>query len=515
MKTKNTLSVLLLSALLYGLLFHNKSLGLNLVIYEAFVLGWLFYSKQLSLKSPSEKLIVSAQIITLIFTVLHHSIWSYFIHFSISFVLVGVMIAPMVRSLVNSIGLAFSNVLFSIHAIFTKEKEAEPESNRVKKGKYQLKKLRLYIIPLAIIILFATLYGFANPEFGKYVDIALGWLYDGIEDIFKSIDFWFFVTFAFGFLVSIYIFRRGRNEKIIELDTSSNDDKVRQRNPQSNLKTLALKNEFRVGIFLFASLNILLLAMNIMDIDHVWINFEWKGQYLRQFVHYGTIVLLVAIALSVLLVLYFFRGNLNFYKKNKLLKKLCYIWLGQNIILAISTGVRNYYYIQHYSLAYRRIAIVFFLILAIYGLYSVYVKVRDTRSNFYIVRKNAVVWTVVLSISAGFNWDRIIAEYNFSRGKGSFVHLNFLAHLSDSALPELDQPTSKLNDIDQYQESSFFKAPGSSVGYRKLYISPKSYAFTIEWRKQVFKDKWEKKSWLEWNYAEARAYRELKDKIAF
>lgn len=169
----------------------------------------------------------------------------------------------------------------------------------------------------------------------------------------------------------------------------------------------------------------------------------------------------------------------------------------QNVLLAVSTGIRNYYYIQHYSLAYRRIAVVFFLILAIYGLYSVYVKVRDTRSTFYTIRKNAIAWTVVLSFSAGFNWDRLIAEYNFSRGKGSFVHLNFLARLSDSASLELDQPYSVLKDIDQYQECTFFKIPEYSGGYRKLYMSPTNYAFTINGGRKYLKRNGKRK--VGWN----------------
>ena len=516
MRTLNSISILLVSTLIFGLLFHNKSLGINLVIYEVFLLGWFFATKQLTLKTNLERLMVASQIFTLAFTVINHSTWSYLIHFVVSFLLVGVMMAPTLRSLVNSLGMSFTNIFASFHVLFTPDKDsARVENKKISKRRFQFKRLGLYIIPLGIIILFATLYGFANPEFGKYVDNILGWLYDAIVEIFMAIDFWIIVTLFFGLLISIYVLMRGSNPRIIELDNAANDDKLRKKNKAAR-KMLGLKNENRAGIFLFASLNVLLLLMNIMDIDHVWLNFEWEGQFLRQFVHYGTIVLLVALFLSVSLVLYFFRENLNYYPKNKLLKTLCYIWLGQNIILAISAGVRNFYYIQYYSLAYKRIAIIFFLALTIYGIYSVYVKIRHTKSAFYVIRRNAVAWTIIFVVSTGFNWDRIIAEYNFSRSEDSFVHLNFIANLSDSALPAMDQPFDRIRDIDQYQEKRFFKIRRFKRGYyHDLYLTPKQYKMTIEWRKQVFKHRWEQKSWLEWNYAESKAYTELQERNAF
>lgn len=514
MTTKNSISVVLLSTLLFGLLFHNQALGINLVIYEALMLGWLFSTKQLSLKSSLEKLMVTSQVVTLTFTVVHHSNWSYLIHFLVSFILVGVMLAPQLRSLVNALGMTLSNVFLCFNELFSPNEKKEKVYQS--KNKYRFKRLRFYIIPVAIILLFAWLYGIANPEFGKYVNSALGWLYDSIAAVLESIDFWVIPTLIFGFLISVYVLKRGLNPKVVEIDEAANDSKIRRKNHFPSAKTMALKNEYRAGVFLFASLNVLIFLMNIMDVDHVWLNFEWEGQYLRQFVHYGTIVLVIALGLSVILVLYFFRGNLNYYSKNKTLKTLCYIWLGQNAILAVSAGIRNFYYIQYYSLAYKRIAIIFFIVLTIYGLYSVLVKIKDTRSTFYVIRKNAIAWTVVLVISVAFNWDRIIAEYNFSRGKGSFVHLNFLANLSDTALPAMDQPLAKLKEIDQFQEKSFFpNLKSSSSNYRALYLSPKQYIMTVEWRKQLFKHRWEQKSWLEWNYAEAKAYQELEENNAF
>lgn len=512
---RNTLTVLLTSTLIFGLLFHHKALGLNLVIFEALMLSWLLFTKQFTFQTKLERIMIVAQVLTLVFTVLHHSIWSFVIHFLICFLLVGTMIAPQIRSIVFTFGASISNAFLCFHELFVRPETVQKTKNDSKR-KYRFKRLRLYIIPLLIILVFASLYGWANPEFGKYVNKVMGRIYDFFALLLESIDFFFIATLFFGFLITIFVLKRGENSQISEVDARYSDEKIRRRDNIHFIKTLALKNEYRSGIFLFSALNLLLLVMNFMDLDHVWLHFEWEGQYLRQFVHEGTIILLVAIFLSVVLVLRFFRNNLNFYSKNKPLKVLCYVWLAQNAFLAVSAGIRNYYYIQYYSLAYKRIAIIFFLILAIYGLFTVYLKVKNTKSSYFIVRKNAFAWLMVFIISAGFNWDRIIAEYNFTRDRNAFVHFNFLANLSDTALPALEQPMEKLKKIDNFQEHSFFsKSVFKSGFYRNAYMTPLQYKMNIEWKKSVFKRRWEQKSWLEWNWAESRAYEELKEAKAF
>lgn len=513
MKQPNSVRVLLVFAVIFAFLFHRQGLGLNLIIFETLLFGWFAFSKQLKLQTFFERLVFACLFLTLGFTLLHHSIWSYFIHFSVVFLYIGVMIAPKLRSLLNALGMSFSNIILSYGELFRNKEDDPVEHHKESKRSFQFKRLRFYIIPIAIIILFATLYGLANPEFGAYVDAVLGEVYQSLTYLIKNIDFLWIFTFLLGLIVCIFLLMRKKNEILEERDIEAQDDKIRVKVKRSRTTMTGLKNEYRAGIFLFGGLNLLLLLMNIMDIDRVWFNFEFEGQYLRQFVHYGTIVLIVAIMLSIVLVLTFFRGNLNFYKKNIWLKRLCYLWLGQNAILAISAAVRNFYYIQHYSLAHKRIAVMFFILLVLYGLYSVFVKIRDTRSNFYMLRKNAVAWLVVLTVSSGFNWDRIIAKYNFSREDGAFVHLDFLYTLSDSALPHLDQPLDKVTAIDQKQGRwlGAFKRGLKRDRYRDLYMSPEEYSMKIAFRKTSFQWKWKKKSWLEWNYAEWKAYQEIRN----
>ncbi|MFT6982927.1 MAG: hypothetical protein ACJAUD_001698 [Crocinitomicaceae bacterium] len=510
MKKPLNLTVVLLSAILFTFLFYKKTLGLNLFIFEVFILGWLYFSKQFELKGINVITAFAGVILTSVFTVLHHTTLSFVVNFILFFTFVGVLMAPQIGSILNSLGCSFYNIFASIGEFF---QQIGGKSKTNKKVRFKLWRFRIFIIPLLIIVLFTLFYSWANPKFGEIINSIWSTITDTIVAFFDSIEFSIVVTFIIGLVISIYALIRSKNEHAMDRDSEASEVLIRQKSDKENtVRILGLQNEYKSAVFLFISLNILLFGLNIMDINHVWLNFQWEGQFLKEFVHDGTYILIIAIIISILLVLYFFRANLNFYTKNKTLKILTYFWIGQNVFLAISVGVRNWYYIQYFALAYKRIAIIFFLILTIYGLYSVYKKVKGTKSRYYLTKNNAYVWMIVLVLSSGFNWDRIIAEYNFGNSKKSFVHLDYLSKLSNSALPYLDQPKEELKKVDVKQEKEFtFNFQSSSQSYRKTYMGVEEYIWEIKMRKIIFKMQWESKGVLEWNYAEYKAYHEMFD----
>ena len=512
MKESLPLRVVLFSVVLFTILFFKQALGLNLLIYEFTVFGWLYLNKEFELKERNTIGIFIGVILTAFFTVLHHSTLSFVANFGLFILFIGVITAPEIKSLVNILGLSITNIFMSLMEFIQRIKK---RSESKKSVWYRFWRLRIFIIPIAIVILFSTFYSLANPEFGKIVTSFWLSIYDALDFIFVYIDFTIIGTLAIGLVFSTFIFLRVRNKIVSERDSSQSDVLIRKRvKRERNIKNLALKNEYRSALFLFIALNILIFVLNIMDLNHVWLNFEWKGQMLKDFVHIGTYILIFAIVVSIALVLYFFRSNLNFFKNNAFLKVLCYIWIAQNVFLTISVGIRSWYYIEYFALAYKRIAIIFFLILTIYGLISVFIKVKDGKSNSYLTKNNFAAWILVLVIASAFNWDTIIAKYNFSNSNKSFVHLNYLSNLSNSALPYLERPTSELEKIDTHQELSFFKSLEiSSSMYRNIYMTPISYLAKIKSRKKYFMRKWEAKGILEWNYAEYKAYNQLKAQL--
>jgi len=133
------------------------------------------------------------------------------------------------------------------------------------------------------------------------------------------------------------------------------------------------------------------------------------------------------------------KGKINYLNSNKALRYLAYAWLAQNAILTISVGIRNFWYINFFSLAYLRIGVMFFLLLTLYSIYTVFVKIKDRKTTYFLFRKNSLAAYILLIVMAFFNWDIIIAKYNFNHSETAFVHFDFLANLSHNALPYLEK----------------------------------------------------------------------------
>ena len=106
---------------------------------------------------------------------------------------------------------------------------------------------------------------------------------------------------------------------------------------------------------------------------------------------------------------------------------------------------------------------------------------------------------------ACFNWDIIIAKYNFKHYDKSFLHLDYMLALSNKALPYIDVQGSELEQIDSTQSSKF---NFSKRGYHKNI----NYEERLQSRIDRFINDYEKRSWLSWNYADYRAYHLLIDK---
>jgi uncharacterized protein DUF4153 len=494
----------LLFAVIFTLLFHNQDLGLNLLIIETAALLWLAFTKQIDFRNRNHLIFGSGFFITALAVVLVFSDYAVSMNLLALFIFVGILIYPQARSLVSSAKLSFFNILYAqirfIDGFF------KSKSGRGKVAKV-LWKSRIFLVPIVIIAAFISIYRSSNPVFDKLVSAIFTSIGDFFDMLSIRLDFTLIFTFLPGLLLCNYFFIRNTNGQVIKDDVNAPDVVVRmKRRLYSRGLTTGLKGELRAGVFLLLALNALLLVVNSIDVYWVWFNFSWNGDFLKQFVHEGTYLLLLSIVCSILLVLYFFRGNLNFYSANRFIKGLCVLWIAQNAILTISVGVRNFHYIRYFALAYKRIALIIFLVFVIYWLYTVALKVLQQKSAFYLIRANLFVLYILFISAAVFNWDEIIVSYNFRNYKESFVDLDYNSDFSDKVLPELDKTEAELSEIEKIQQTKF---------HFDMELMPVNiFHYKMERRKKEFIHKWESKSILSWNYPESEAYNKLKSKVS-
>jgi len=498
MKKFTSAPVLVLTlSLIFTFLFYKESLGINLLIFELLVICNILFVQRDNPQNLLTFFSITTTIVTAISYVINYTEFSLITNLISFFIMTGVFIYPKAKSLITSIRLSISNIAFAIPNFFRTIGE-------IKTGKYGfsirsvMHRLLILMLPIGIVFLFLTLYNISSPYFNKVFSETL----EKIQALLDKIDYTWMLVFALGIFCSIFSLVRIASPSAIEKDQRSTLRMARIRKKIRSSKPFLLKRELVAAQFLLVTLNILILVLNILDINNVWFGFLWNGSYLKQFVHAGTYVLIFSILISIGIVLYFFRGNINFYKKSKLLKGLAITWMLQNVVLSISVAVRNYWYISYFSLAYKRIGILFFLLATVYGIFTVIIKIKNKHSSFYLFRNNSMAILVVMFIISMFNWDAIIARYNFSQYKTAFIHYDFLSSLPDKTLPYIEKSQEELEQIDRSQEKLF--------RLQMKYMSSAEYFAKVEKKKAAFKSRWEEKGFLSWNYAEYFAYQNLK-----
>ncbi|HRD52634.1 MAG TPA: DUF4173 domain-containing protein, partial [Flavobacteriales bacterium] len=244
---------------------------------------------------------------------------------------------------------------------------------------------RLTVVPMLVLALFFQLYRVGNPKFDHLTAGFLDGLWAAIADFFRLVFTEHALFFLFGLFVSAGLLFRFAPALVAQWEQGLSDSmrRVRVKRPHwlAPLAMNPLERERRRGIVLLALVNALLLVVNIIDIDWVWIGFTVPEDFsLKQFVHEGTYALILSILLSIVVVLWVFRGNQNFYRRNAWLKRLAMLWVAQNGILAVSVFLRNWHYISFHGLAYKRIGVIVFLALVLVGLITLFIKVKERRS---------------------------------------------------------------------------------------------------------------------------------------
>lgn len=476
------------TALVFTMLFFEKSIGLNLVILE-----WITIPIMLFLNRPMKatKLTVTAIIVMLLtsLAVLYsHSNWTIFVNMLMFFTCNSIIVFKEYRSYMYAAFESFRNAALSfVPQVNRKHEAGEP---KMKKSKIFWLSVLAFIIAIAFIIL----YSLASSKFGEMVG-----------DILRSLDFELIVLFLFGLVFANFAFRQ-KTEKLMTYEKGK-DETIERKRKKKYLRGLSqtLKNRNFFGVMLLGMLNIVLLAFNISDIRYVWL-YSWDGAFLKEFVHEGTWILSFAIIISQMIALLLFRENLNFYSRNRLLKILTMIWLAQNCFMALSVCMRNIWYVKYFGLAFGRIAVFFFLALVIVGLVSIMIKVSKRKTMYYLFKVNSYSFMVVIALSALVNWNVVIADYNFAHSDSSFIEYSFMATLDNSALPYLVKTKEELETIDRQQEAAM--KFDTKMDY---FISSKKYEILIKMKTLEFVDEYNSMSFLEWNYADEWAYRKLKE----
>ncbi len=508
------LSLLFFFTLIFNVFFWEEDLGLNLFLFNSFILAAISYIYRENL--PNNRLaylLIGGTILTSLAILYHNTLNSkiaWILSFSATVAAIqnnSLKLLPNTWSffLLNLFS-SFANLPAELLGIFKKV------SNRSDNMKKINRKAGLLAIPIVIFSVFYMIFNIANPVFAEYNSKALDLVVQFFDSLFANISFGRMLFILFGlWLVSAIIYRwHNIDETFNEMKIKGTDfiirsRIIRNRNYYADFKSLDLKNEAQIAFLVVASVNLLLLVINAIDIRFLWFGFHPSaGVKLSQLVHEGTYMLILSILLSMAILLYYFRNNLNFYSKNVLLKKMAIVWLVQNGILLISVLFRCYYYIAEHGLAYKRIGVILFLLLTLVGLVTFYNKIKNKKSAYYLIHINSLAAYILLIITTFINWDNLIVSYNFQHPNLKItgaIDIAFTLSRSESTLTIIYANMNKIDmELQEINEYYFYQEKGKIVS-RKQYV---------EKRKKEFFQHYKEISWLSWNFSSAKVYEILK-----
>ena len=373
---------------------------------------------------------------------------------------------------------------------------------------------RLLLVPLGILGAFHVLFAVANPVYDKLSGRALAAVGNWLARLLPDISLGHIIFLILGFLVTagvvvvVPVYWLADHESRFGEFIRRQRDRVASfgvRRPDFRWKTtrtLDLRKEFIAAGAVFGLVNMLLLVVNTIDIRWLWFGFVPAPDFdLAQFVHEGTYVLIFSILLAMGIVLWFFRRNLNFYQPGlPWLRGGATVWVLQNAVLATSVGLRNYYYILHSGLAYKRIGVCFFLLLTFFGLATVLLKIWQRRSAYSLVRLNSLAAYVVLLLLAAGNWEVWMARYNL-QPRFRTVDIGFLLDMPGRVLPTLLARRAVLDQVPHLSTSDAYGTAttiGSADAQRQL------DAAAARWlgRYQTQAD-WQGRTYADWQTARA------------
>jgi len=450
--------ILVATTLLFSVLFYRQVAGINFLLFNIVLIIALVLKDKKVLQYKTWRLAACGALLSSVCVLLYGNIASVIVNAISLALLSGLSFSP-ASSVIVSVAFTFISSAFAyIFMIVDLVNRENKDSVSAKPKQRSL----LIIIPIAVTLIFFCVYRSASPLFSQFSDKIIDLISWG----------WFFFTLM-GFILLYGFFYHKRLKQITDMDENTPVNLSPKEYAPYVLfgKPLSVNEESFSGIMLFVLLNLLILIVNALDFNYIFISHTLpEGLKYSEFLHQGVGALILSIIMAVAIILFYFRGALNFYENNKTIKYLAYLWILQNMFMLFSTAFKNNIYIHEYGLTYKRIGVYVYLLLTLIGLAVTFNKILRTKANIYLFHINGWLFYGVYIIFCFFNWDNIITVYNVTHPKG--IDYGYLLDLAYSNVPDLltvQQSTIKYPETDSSDASLLYEKVYSFLQFREKY----------------------------------------------
>jgi hypothetical protein len=322
-------------------------------------------------------------------------------------------------------------------------------ANRLGRRRLRFASLAVWIMPLALGAVFLALFGAANPIIEYWLSLIDLWkLLDLIEP--ERIVFWVF------FLVSIWAllrprlpwFFRGPFGVAVPFDALL---PIRMAGAVANVAQPSAAQSFEDVVFgkgailrALVLFNLMFAVETILDVTYLWGGVALPdGLTYADYAHRGAYPLIATALLAALFVLLALRPA-SATAQDRLIRAFVYLWVGQNILLVISSMLRLDLYVGIYALTYWRVAAFVWMGLVAVGLILIIARIALEKSNKWLFCANLSALSATFYACCFVNFAALIARYNVEHsfemtGQGINLDTDYLRELGPQALPAIDE----------------------------------------------------------------------------
>ena len=420
----------LFTVVCFSALFYKQLPGINVVLFAGLLLSASVLMNKIIWKKKQWLIIAGGTVFSSAFVAIYAN--SLTIFMSIISMLILMIIQ---RSTNTSYGVALGSGLVSVFGSFVFMVLGINNVQRLKLARKtpNLKKTNkrgpIFAV-LVVSFLFLSLYRQVNPIFDAYFASLLGNIKWG----------WIFFTLFGSVILYSFFFSPRLLIKLLKIEDSYGKT-IGENHPKPKVSFIInlfanFENERYSAFLMFGILNLLLLFLNLTDFNYLFLKGVLpKGISYSDYVHTGVGAVIVSIILAIALIIYYFRGQINFDVKSWKIRALVYIWIVQNMILILMAAFKNQLYIDAYSLTFLRIGVFYYLGFSFVGLLLTLYKIFYKKDTWFLFRSNPFAFYIVLVFSCAINWSSLVTNYNLRNSKE--VDLDYIESIGFENYPLL------------------------------------------------------------------------------
>ncbi|GLB53602.1 hypothetical protein NBRC110019_26430 [Neptunitalea chrysea] len=452
-------SILISFALIFGYLFYQQSFGINVLLFIPFILLVINKAK------VKINLYAICLLITGISVFVNLSISSIVMLFLSLFAFISKSTSSKLSIYLATFAGAITSIIGSANILVNPKTQKESESKVNTKFWFLTS-----IIILPVLFLFIYLYSNSNPIFNEYIQ----------KIDFSFISIGFIATALAGFVFLLNISSPLLIKEVEEIDEQTPSTLLKPEEKFSKSLLENLKFEHLQASLLIGTLNFLLVLFLITDV--LLFNNSEAMQAFKENVHNSVYTLIVSIIFAITIISIYFRGNLNFYHKNQLLKRLANVWVILNTLLVLSTLYKNWYYIDHHGLTFKRIGVIVYLLLTIVGLYYTFRKIQYQKTFWYILKNSTAVGFFLFTVLSLVPYGKLVTYYNLN--SEAVIDVGYLLTLpKDNAFILWEHRADLKNKTDE----EYYRNIESRLKYYETYLEQRDWqSYTLD--NLIYKD---------------------------